>query len=111
MKGTAMRYLLVLIVAAACFADVYPAWGASSERLIAGQKEFGCNHEANGALKIINEIRSGIPEDKWYELYPINDDYPDETKAIIKQAITDAYRFEGDAIEFMRKIYAECLHR
>lgn len=102
MKLTAGFALMLLV--SFCFA-------ASNERLIAGEKEFACNREANGGLHIINEVRGGIPESEWFDAYPIPEDFPPAQEKIVRQAVKDAYGFKGDAVDFMRKIYSECIHR
>lgn len=107
-----MRYeLRVAILATMLLCLMAGVGAASNERLIAGEKEFSCNKEANGALKIIDEVRSGIPQAEWYAIYPIPEDYPPSIRGIIEQAVADAYGFKGDHTEFMRKIYKECMGR
>src|SRR4051812_20081228 len=82
------------------------AHAASSERLI---REVQCNHQANGASQILTEVRTGIPEKVWFDVYPIPATYNEDQIALIQRVVASAYKFTGSGSEFMKKWYDDCM--
>lgn len=107
MKTTSLKeFLAILLFGGFClFADM--SHSASSERLL---REVQCNHQANGAQKILVEVRTGIPQELWFEVYPIPESYNDDQVALIHQVVNRAYHFEGSVDQFMKDIFNDCMN-
>jgi len=71
-------------------------------------KEMECLHEANGAYQMINEVRKGIPKDKWFTVFPIPSGFSVDATERIQNVVAGAYEWKGTPKEYAHQVYQDC---